>query len=261
MPKVTDIAAAIEQFAPLSLQEEWDNCGLQVGLPDSEVTAVLVCLDVTPEVLAEAEKRECNMVVSHHPLIFRGLKHITGSTPTESMVATAIQRGISIYSAHTNVDNAPGGMSYEMARLMHLRNVEVLCPQAGSTESGLGVIGDIEPLPALEFLRRVKETFHVKGLRYSANSPTLVIRKVAMCGGAGADFIKDAIRSNADVYVSGDIKYHEMTSYADKILIADIGHFDSEVCVRKIFAGILRQKFPELCIYISDSEKNPVALL
>lgn len=262
MQKVKDIAASIEEFAPKSLQESYDNAGLQVGNPDMQVSAILLCLDVTEEILREAEKRECNMIVSHHPLIFKGIKSLTGQTPEQRIVMEALKKNISIYSAHTNLDSAFEGVSYEMAHCLNLRNIRPLCPREEGAKEGLGVVGlTASPVPRLEFLRNVKETFNVSDLRYSAQSPHLVVRTVALCGGSGASFIKDAINAKADIYISGDIKYHDFTTYSSEIILADIGHYESELCSRGILSRIIREAFPDCLVYFSETDTNPVKIL
>lgn len=258
---VNDVASAIEAFAPLPLQEDYDNAGLQVGFRDRQIDAVMLCLDVTPEVLREAIHRQCGMIVSHHPLIFRGLKNLTGADDTQRIVIEALEAGIAIYSAHTNLDSAWNGVSHEMAHLLGVTNIGVLDPKPGSQEAGIGVTGDIKPTPMLEFLRLVKEKFKVKTLRYSSQSPGIVVKKVALCGGSGASLIPDAIRAGADLYVTGDVKYHDFTSYGRDIVIADIGHYESELCSMRIFSRIIREKYPDLVVYFSEEQKNPVGFL
>lgn len=258
---VGDIATTIEKFAPLNLQESYDNAGLQVGDPATPVSALLLCLDFTEEILQEAIDRECNMIVSHHPLLFRGLKEITGSNYIQRIVIKAIQNGIALYSAHTNLDSTWNGVSHEMARLLGARNVKVLSPHPGSENTGLGVIGEIKPTPKIEFLRKLKEVFNVKALKYSDSTPKLVIKRVAMCGGAGADLIGEAIRQGADAMVTGDVKYHDITNYGSDILIADIGHYESELCSRQIFSRIIRAEYPELPIYFAETDKNPISII
>ncbi|MDE7346310.1 MAG: Nif3-like dinuclear metal center hexameric protein [Muribaculaceae bacterium] len=262
MLKVKDIAKAIEDFAPISLKEDWDNPGLQVGDRDMEVTGILLCLDVTEEILKEARKRDCNMIVSHHPLIFGGLKRLTGETPTERIVAGALRDNIAIYSAHTNLDSAFEGVSYEMAHMLGMKDCRPLeRSTTGGEKEGLGIVGTVTPTPKLEFLRRVKETFEVKDLRYSAQTPGIVVRKVALCGGSGGSLIKKALQSGADVYICGDLKYHDFTSYGSEILLADIGHFESERCSRKILSRAIRSVHPDCVIYFSECERNPICLL
>ena len=261
MTKVKDIAAAIEKFAPRSLQEDYDNAGLQVGDPEMEVSAVLLCLDVTDDILLEAERCSCNMIVSHHPLIFKGLKQLVGADPVQRIAIEAIRRNIAIYSAHTNLDAAWDGVSHEIAHSLGLENLQVLDPNPDDPRTGIGVIGTMKPNPRLEFLRRVKETFNVKALRFSANSPKLVVKKVAVCGGSGAFLIRKAIEAGADAIVTGDVKYHDFTSFGLNIIIADIGHYESELCSRKIFSRIIRDAFPDAVVYFSEKEKNPIAVL
>ena len=261
MVKVKDIASVIEDFAPKSLQESYDNAGLQVGDPEAPVSAVLLCLDVNEDVLKEAKDRECNLIVSHHPLIFKGLKQLTGVDLTQKLVIDAIKSNIAVYSAHTNLDSVWDGVSHEIARKLSVKDLEVLEPQPDNPKAGLGVVGNIKPLPKIEFLRKIKETFKVTALKYSAQSPSVVVRRVAVCGGAGASLISSAIRAQADILVTGDVKYHDFTSFGSEIIIADIGHYESELCSRDILSRVIRDKFPDLTLYFSDTESNPIKIL
>lgn len=261
MIKVKEIASVIEEFAPLDLQESYDNAGLQVGSPDMAVSAVLICLDVTEEVLEEAVKRHCNLIISHHPLIFGGVKQLTGADATQRIIIRALAENVAIYSAHTNLDSAWEGVSHEIAHMLHLSNIEVLSPACSDSTIGLGVVGDINPTPKMEFLRKVKEAFGVKALRFSAQSPQLVIRRVAVCGGSGASFIRLARQKGADAYVTGDVKYHDFTTFGLDMLIADMGHYESELCSRKIFSRIIRDSYPDLVVYFSESESNPIQII
>lgn len=261
MIRVKDIAEVIESFAPKSLQESYDNAGLQVGDPEMPVTAVLLCLDVTEEVIREAKDRECNLIVSHHPLIFKGIKQLTGADTTQRLVIECLKNNISVYSAHTNLDSVWDGVSHEIARRLDVKDLEVLQPFQADTKAGLGVVGNITAVPKIEFLRKIKETFNVTALRYSAQSPGLVVRRVAVCGGSGASLISAAVKAKADIYVTGDVKYHDFTSYGDEIIIADIGHYESELCSREIISRVIRENFPDLTVYFSDSETNPIKIL
>lgn len=258
MITVGDIASTIESFAPCKLQEAYDNAGLQVGDPTVQVGGVLLCLDVNEAVLREAKQRRCNMVISHHPLLFGGMKQITPCSERGRIVMEAIKEGISLYAAHTNLDRTWEGVSYEIARILGLKDVTVLCPDPADPLKGLGIVGMTDPTPALSFLRKVKETFNVKCLRYSQTFPKLTLRKVAVCGGAGASLIRNAIDHGADVMLTGDLKYHDYTSYSGQILLADIGHYESELCSKKIFARILRERFPDLTVNLSDEETSPI---
>lgn len=259
MIKVKDIAKAIEDYAPKSLQESYDNTGLQIGDPEMGVSAVLLCLDVTEEILAEARRRQCNMIVSHHPLLFSGLKQITGDTPTQRIVIEAVRDNIAIYAAHTNLDSTREGVSYEIAHMLNIHDLRPLRPLTPDGMSGMGVIGDISPTPKLEFLRKVKESLNVAHLKYSAQSPHLVVRKVAICGGAGSSMIREAIEGGADALLTGDLKYHDFTSYGYAILLADIGHYESELCTKKLFSRIIREAMPDCVTYFAETETNPIA--
>ena len=261
MPLVKDIAAVIEDFAPRCLQESYDNAGLQVGDPEAQVSAIMLCLDVNEDVIKETLDRECNMIVSHHPLIFKGLKNLIGADVTQRLVMEALKCNISVYSAHTNLDSVWDGVSHEIAHKLDVKDLEVLEPQPLNPMTGLGVVGNIKPLPKIEFLRKVKDTFDVAALKYSAQSPSVVVRRVAVCGGAGASLISAAIKAKADILVTGDVKYHDFTSYGSDIIIADIGHFESELCSREILSRVIREKFPDLTIYFSDAERNPIKIL
>lgn len=261
MVKVKDIAEVIEAFAPKNLQESYDNAGLQVGDPEATVTDVLLCLDVNEDVLKEAKERECNLIVSHHPLIFKGVKQLIGADATQRLLIEALKNNIAVYSAHTNLDSVWDGVSHEIARKLSVKDLRVLQPQPMNPNAGLGVVGNIKPLPKIEFLRKIKQTFNVSALRYSAQSAALVVRRVAVCGGAGASLISSAIDAKADILVTGDVKYHDFTSYGADIIIADIGHYESELCSRDIISRVIREKFPDLTLYFSDSESNPIKIL
>lgn len=258
MPKIQEIINVLESYAPLPLQESYDNAGLQVGDPEQQATGALLTLDVTEQSVTEAKKHGCNIIISHHPLLFGGIKHITPADERGRIIMTAIRDGISIYSAHTNLDRAPQGVSMEIGALLGVKNLQVLEPDVKDPSVGLGAIGTIKPMPALEFLRRVKDTFAVKCLRYSAAYTNLIVKKIAICGGAGASLIKKAVEQDADVIVTGDVKYHDFTSWGSKILIADIGHYESELCTRRLFSHILGAAFPDFPTYTSEEEHNPI---
>lgn len=258
--KIAEVAKVIEEMAPLGLQEEWDNSGLQVGEPENEATGVLLCLDVTEAILDEAIAKGFNLIITHHPLIFKGLKSITGKSHIERIVMKAIKNGIAIYSAHTNMDSAWGGVSHLIAKKIGLLDVSVLSPQT-DLQSGLGVVGDLPcEEDALHFLSRVKEIFKVGAIRYGGDI-NRAIRRVAICGGAGVEFVNDAIASGADVFVTGDVKYHDFQGVIDRILIVDIGHYESEYYTKEIFSEIITKKIPNFAVHYAELEKNPINYL
>ena len=265
--KVKEITDAIEQYAPLRLQEEWDNAGIQVGDPEADITGVLLCTDATEAVVAEAIDRGYNLVISHHPLIFRGLKKIMGRTPVERTVAMAIKHDITIYSAHTNMDSAWQGVSFRMADKLGMKNVRFLddndVPPYGEQESstaGCGVIGDIEPTAAREVLKRVKAAFEVGAVRYSGDGDCIVSR-VALCGGAGGFLLDKAVEQGAQLYVTADMRYHDFLDWHQRIVVADIGHYESEHFTKEIFLEIIQKKNPTFAVAFAKNEINQVNYL
>ena len=365
MVRIKDIANALEMFAPLPLQDGFDNAGLQIGLTEAEVAGVLLCLDVTEAVVDEAVALGCNLIMSHHPLIFSPLKRITGSNYIERCVIKALANGIAIYSAHTNIDNAPGGVNYRIAEKLGLQNVRILVPKEdallklavyvpvsaadavrnalfaagcgniGNYDScsynvdgygtfkanegcnpfcgnvgelhreqevrietvlpaylknkvvaamlkahpyeepafdiyqlkngwdsvGSGVIGE---LPAecdeAEFLQGVKEKFNVGSVRHT---PLLgkSVKRVALCGGAGGSFAGAAMAAGADVYMTGEARYHDLFNYAGKMLMAVVGHYESEQYTMDIFKEIIEKACPEVKVQKTAVNTNPVNYL
>ena len=362
---VKSICELIEEVAPLSLQESYDNAGLLVGDSQMEINSVLISIDVTEEVLEEAIRKNCNMIVSHHPLIFSGLKRLAGQNEVQRCVTKAIKNDIAIYAAHTNMDNVIQGVSGKMAEKIGLRNIQILQPKQNALlklitfvpqlyshaireaifEAGAGQIGNydscsfnadgvgsfranekarpfvgkidelhLEPetrieivLPEylknqvleallkahpyeepaydfiplknawnqvgagvvgeltieedeLEFLTRIKSVFNNPTIRHTALLGKK-IKRVALCGGSGSSFLPDALSASADVYISGDFKYHEFFEAQKRILIADIGHFESEQFTKDIFFEIITKKMPTFAVQISDSKTNPINYL
>ena len=363
--RIKDIANALEMFAPLPLQDGFDNAGLQIGLTEAEVTGVLLCLDVTEAVVDEAVASGCNLIVSHHPLIFSPLKRITGSNYIERCVIKALANGIAIYSAHTNIDNAPGGVNYRIAEKLGLQNVRILVPKEdallklavyvptsaadavrsalfaagcgsiGNYDScsynvdgfgtfkanegcnpfcgevgelhreqevrietvlpaylknkvvaallkvhpyeepaydiyqlkngwgsvGSGVIGE---LPAecdeAELLQCVKEKFNVGSVRHT---PLLGkrVKRVALCGGAGGSFAGAAMAAGADVYITGEARYHDLFNYTGKMMMAVIGHYESEQYTMDIFREIIEKACPGVKVQATTVNTNPVNYL
>ena len=362
---VQDIAAAIEQLAPLHYQESYDNSGLCIGSPDTEVKGILLCIDITEEVLIEAKALGCNMVISHHPLIFSGIKKITGKNFTERCILYAIKNELVLYSSHTNLDAILQGVNQIICNKLALINCKILRPIKGElskivtfvpeaqaeqvrqaifnagggcignydscsynvagqgtfkanefaspfvgtkgnlhTEAetrievivekrlqnkvvqeiiknhpyeevaydiyplenslsnvGAGMIGELaNPVDELEFLQKIKNTFQAKGVRHT----TLLnkkIKRVAICGGSGSSLLSDAIQHKADIYISADFKYHQFFDAENKILIADIGHFESEQYTKEIIYNLLVKNFPKFAVHFSKVNTNPINYL
>jgi len=256
-----DVIAAVAAYAPPGLQESWDNSGVQLGLGlDAPCTGVLVCVDVTPAVVDEAAALGCNLIVSHHPLIFKGLRSITGATAVERAVAAALRADIAVYSAHTSLDSAPGGISREMAAMLGARVTGVLEPSATQPDAGLGVVAELpRPMAAADFARLCADTFGSPHPRVSAGTGAPIAR-VAMCGGSGGEFIPRAIAAGADAYVTGDIRYHDFVDHGSRILLLDVGHFESESCAKSIFYRVITEKIPNFAVHYSK-QQNPVHYL
>jgi dinuclear metal center YbgI/SA1388 family protein len=360
--QVREITDYIESFAPLSYQESYDNAGLQTGQPDHEVNAVLLCIDVTDAVIEEALRLEAGLIISHHPLIFGGLKKLTGSNPTEKMVIRAIRNDISIYTAHTNLDAVHTGVNHKICEKLALQETRVLVPmtdqlrklvffvprdhaeqvrleifregaghignydmcsfsapgegtfrglegsdpfvgEKGSMhmepelrvetifpkakeksilqalirshpyeevaydvyplantydQAGSGAIGRLaEPAEEQSFLQLLKDQFRTPVVRHSMLLGKK-IRNVALCGGSGSFLIHEAMASGADAFVSSDFKYHQFFNADGRILLADIGHYESEQFTIEIFYEYLIKKFPTFAVHLSEVNTNPV---
>ena len=253
---------ALEQYAPLPLQDSYDNAGLQIGLTEEqEVAGALLCLDVTEEIIDEAVRKGCNVVIAHHPLLFHGLKSITGKSYVERCVIKAIKNNIAIYAAHTNMDNAQGGVNYRIAETIGLTNLAFLDDKAGAIPAGSGIIGE---LPTAEdeknFLLRLKSLFGIQCVRHNALCDRKV-RRVALCGGAGGFLLSKAISLGADAFLTGEMRYHDYFGHEGDLLIAEMGHYESEQYTMDIFAEILSNQFPELKIVKTSLNTNPINYL
>lgn len=280
--KIKEVISALERFAPLPLQDGFDNAGLQIGLTEAETTGALLCLDVTEETVDEAIRGGYNFIISHHPLIFKGYKSITGRDYVERCILKAIKNDIVIYSAHTNLDNAAGGVNWHIARKLGLHGIEALEPRENNllashpyeqpafdlyplqnewTQAGAGIIGTLEdPEEELGFLRRIKKIFKADCLRHGKLCGRS-IRKVAVCGGAGAFLIPQAIGRGADVFITGEIKYHEYFGYESKILLAETGHYESEQYTPELLRSVLQDAYPEGRFDCSEINTNPINYL
>ena len=254
--KVKDVIKVIEDFAPLSIQEGWDNSGLCIGSSDAPVSSVLFGLDCTPELVDEAMECGADMIVTHHPLIFSGLKKISPDNPVGEAVIKAIRAGISIYAAHTSADKVIAGVSGAMAARLGLVNVSILDEDGDGT--GLGVVGDLpETLTANEAVELVKERFSLKMLRASRPIDGKISR-VAMCGGSGGSLIGAAKKSGAQLYLSGDISYHNFFTGED-FMIMDIGHYESEIEIVDILFSLIKKNFPTFAVRITQNiYSNPI---
>jgi dinuclear metal center protein, YbgI/SA1388 family len=360
--RLKELCSFLDSAIPLSYQEGYDNSGLQVGEPGNEVNSALLTLDITEDVLDEAIANSCDVIVSHHPLIFSPIKRLSGSSITERIVAKAIKNDIAIYSAHTNLDSVPGGVSCKMAEKLGLENIRVLSPlknrllklvafvpeiyldkvkdavfEAGAgvtgnydrcsfstpgtgsfrpgeyanpfvgkkgeihferevrfetilyaelkekivdallkvhpyeepaydiytlendnTEAGLGCTGELKkPVDKAGFMDLIKTVFSANCIRYSKYTGSK-ISKVALCGGSGASLLREAIASGADAFVTADIKYHAFFDAENRILMVDIGHYESEKFSVEILYNLIIKKFPTFALRFSEINTNPI---
>ena len=362
MMKIKTVIDCLENFAPVSLQEDYDNAGLLTGNSDDECKGVITTLDVTEDVIAEAMKKNCNLIVAHHPIIFRGLKKINGKNYVERTVIAAIKNDIALYAIHTNIDNVINGVNKKIAEKLKLQNVEVLSPKeailkklvtfspqknveeirkalfkAGAgelgkysecsfntdglgtfkamadanpfvgeigkqhqenetrievifpgylqnkivqslkkahpyeevaydiyslsnqlSEIGSGLIGHLPtPVSEPDLLATLKTAFGLKVIKHT-RLLRKGITKIAVCGGAGSFLLSKAIAAGASVYITSDIKYHEFFDADNSILLADIGHYESEQFTIDLLAEILQQKFPNFAVLKTEIKTNPV---
>jgi dinuclear metal center YbgI/SA1388 family protein len=363
MHQIKDIINHLESIAPPSLQESYDNSGLLVGDAEAKVTKILVCLDTTESVMEEAIAKGCNLIVAHHPIIWGGLKRITGKNMMERVVMKAIKNDIAIYACHTNLDKVHQGVNSKFAERLQLQELKILKPEddllkklvtyvpkthldivrnaicaAGAgvignydtctyenegtgtfkgnknsnpylgkkeelskeTEHrletifpaylqqkitralfsahpyeevaydiysldnahpmvGLGMIGELEKaLTVHDFLKFVKVQMQAESIRFVNSDPYRMIKRVAICGGAGHFLLQEAISRGADAFITSDVKYHEMMEAENHLLYADIGHYESEKYTMELFIELISQKFSNIALLFSENNINPI---
>ena len=265
MPSVREITSLLEDFAPLSLQENYDNAGLLCGDPNAEVHSILLTLDITEEVIDEAIRDKHNLIISHHPLIFQSIKKLLPDTPETRCLIKAIRHELNIYSAPTNLDSVFSGVSGRMADKLGLINRTILQPsektiyaEPSHPTTGYGIIGDLpSSVDSLEFLHRIKSAFQCSDVRHSAICKEKV-QRIALCGGSGAFLIPTAIAQSADLFLIGECKYHDFFQADNRLIIADIGHYESEQYTKEIFYELVTKKIPNFAIQFSMVNTNPI---
>ena len=246
-----NIIDIIESVAPLSSQAEWDNSGLQVGRGDAEIACALLCTDVTEAVMDEAIRKGCQLVLTHHPLLFNPLSTIQGLTFQERVVEKAIRHGICIYSSHTPMDRWLHGISGRMAEKLGISEYTFL------TEDQYGVVGNLpQPLSPETLLEEVKQQFHTSAIRYTKPTKNMITR-VAFGGGACSEFIEEAIVKGADAFITADFKHHQFLQADGRIMVLDIGHFESEQFIKELYRELLKDAPVQLMD--AEADKSPVA--
>ena len=260
--KIKQVLSALERFAPLPLQESWDNAGLQLGLTEVEVSGALLCLDVNEQIVDEAVVKGCNLIVSHHPLLFRGLKQISGADYVQRSVIQAIKHDIVIVSMHTNMDNALDGVNWKIAERLGLTDCKFFAQKTvDGIEAGSGVVGNFpSQMDARVFIELVKKQFGVQ----CAQCNVLLqrpISKVAICGGAGDFLLPDAVGEGADAFITGEMHYHQYFGYEQQIQICVIGHYQSEQYTAEIFRDIIQKDCPGVKTFIAETNTNPIVYI
>lgn len=261
--KIRDVVAVIEEFAPLSLQASYDNSGLIVGRLDDEVHKALLAVDVTEEVMDEAEREGCDIIITHHPIIFTPLKRFNSATYVERCVERAIRRGIALYASHTNLDSTREGMSWRVGKIIGLERMRVLEPQPNRVDVGFGVVGELPVAEdAYAFMRRVALALDVRAVRHSdVTEVCREIRRVAICTGSGHSLISDAMAASADIYITADLKYNDFMAGENRMILMDIGHFESEFCAINILDDVLSKNLCNFAVRKSLCSRNPINYL
>ena len=232
---------------------------MQLGLTEADVSGALLCLDVNEQIVDEALRKDCNLIVSHHPLLFRGLKQISGADYVQRCVIKALKNDIVIVSMHTNMDNAKNGVNWKIAERLGLQQCQFFAQkQVGDIEAGSGVVGLLpQPMAADDFILMVKRQFGVECVLCNEllRRP---IRKVALCGGAGDFLLPDAVGLGADAFITGEMHYHQYFGYEQRIQICVIGHYQSEQFTSEIFRDIINKECPGVRSEIAETCTNPI---
>ena len=266
MSTIQDVYDHLHSIAPFQYQENYDNAGIIVGNPNSKVFGVVTCLDSTEAVIDEAIALGANLVVAHHPIVFRGLKRFTGQNYIEKTIIKAIKNDVAIIAIHTNLDNVINqGVNERIAQQIGLTNIKPLVVKAEIDQSkgavGSGVIGDLaNEEEELVFLKNLKTKMNAQLVKHT-NILGKPIKKVAVCGGVGGFLLGNAITARADIFITSDYKYHEFFDANEQIIIADIGHYESEQFTINLLHEIISRKFSTFAAHCTKVVTNPVNYL
>ena len=243
------VADAVNRLAPKKLAEEWDNPGLLIGDPSAEVKKIFVCLDVLEENISRAIELDAQIIVAHHPMIFRAIKNVCFDLPHGKKISRLIKNNLAVFAAHTNLDIAAGGVNDILAKKIGLVDVK----NFGEEEFSLGRIGTLEtPMTAEDFARHVKKVLNAENVRLIC-AGNFLIKKVGLCGGAGAEFIQKAKFFGAQAFVTGDVKYHDAQAAVENgIHVVDAGHFATEFPIVHVLADYLRAELKDFGVEIFE---------
>jgi dinuclear metal center YbgI/SA1388 family protein len=262
VPTIKQLSQFLDQFAPTRLAEDWDNVGLLVGDHAAEVERIMTCLTVTPETVAEAIERGVQLVVTHHPLPFQGLKRITTDTIPGRLLWELIRAGVAIYSPHTGFDSATDGINQNLARKFGLNAIEPLKPILNDPESlGAGRIGQIENVKLKALLEHAKSEFSLGHVQYIGDL-NQDCRQVAIACGSGGSFLSAAIEKGCDTFVTGEASFHTcLEARARMVSLILLGHYTSERFAVERLATELQATFPALTVWPSQAESDPIQFL
>lgn len=255
---IRELLDYLEARVPLSQQEDFDNSGVQCGDTSHELSGVLVAIDTTEAVIDEAIEKGCNLIVAHHPALFRATKSITPDYYINRCVMKAIKHDIVLYAAHTSLDNDDDGINVYWARQMGLTDIQILQPQQGNPLIGGGVIGNLpHPVTISELLLLMK---HFQPIRHVAHSKVLKeqVQRIAYCGGSGNFMLKSAAQSGADIFITGEAKYNDFYDAEELVTLMTIGHFESELLAKELLIGIMSEKRGNFAVYNATACINPV---
>ncbi len=262
--KINNVLDILESWAPKEIAEDFDNVGLLIGDPSRALKNILVTLDATEDIVEEAIKKGCNLIISYHPIIFDGIKKISEQDYVQKTIVKSIENRISIYAIHTSIDNHPNGISYSLAKIFGLNKTSILIPKdkkIGNSKIGMGTIGHLKSKISEEnFLDLVKKNIKNDFIRHSKLTGKM-ISKVAVVAGSGSFAIDDCLKNNVDALITSDLKYHKFFIENDKILLIDIGHFESEKHIKLVIQEYLKKKLPNFTILLSEKNVNPVNYL
>ncbi len=260
MITIQEALEAVRTVAPEELQESWDNSGVQILTdPGASVERILTCLEISDSVVEEAVRKKADLIVTHHPLFFSKLSAVRADDVAGAQTIRLIRNSISLYSAHTSFDSAAHGTNQDLAEKLGLKDICPMYPSETDPAAGMGRYGTFEePVPFDEFLRKVTEVCGQSLIRCAGKAPEMV-RKAALCTGAGSEFMDDAFAGGADVYLTGDVKYHE-ARHADDLgkCVIDAGHYGTEVLFAENMAALLRDRLGDQAeILVSETDINP----
>ncbi len=264
--KLEVLIAYLNEIAPQHFQEDYDNAGLIVGDHNLEIKGVLICLDAIEAVVDEAILLNCNVIVAHHPIVFKGLKRFNGQNYIERTVIKAIKNDIAIFAIHTNLDNVfSSGVNGQICKKIGLTKLSILSPKPGVLHGdfpiGAGMIGELkQAMPCLEFMEHLKKTMDLKVVKHTAFISDQ-ISKVAVCGGSGGFLLSVAKSSGADIFITSDYKYHEFFDANNEIVIADIGHYESEKFTIELLYDLIINKFSNFAAHYTKINTNPIKYL